>query len=90
MLKLQEGNYYERRDGNIVGPVEKLIAGVTLGYCWFADVWTYNERGRFAFSPHAFDLVKEAPMPDVDSIVSAVNGAGIAVEESGWSPCRND
>lgn len=87
MLKLEEGKYYYRRDGQVAGPVEKLIAGVTLGYNWFADGWTYNERGRFACSPHGFDLVKESTMPDAEYIVSTVNGAGIAAVESGWSPC---
>ena len=61
MPKLIEGRFYQRRDGNVVGPVEKLIAGVTLGYNWFADIWTYNEQGKFSFSPHELDLVKEVP-----------------------------
>lgn len=87
MPKLIEGRYYQRRDGQIVGPVEKLIAGVTLGYSWFADSWTYNERGRFAASPHAFDLVKEVPMPQTKLVASAINGAGLVESESSWKPC---
>jgi hypothetical protein len=87
MPKLIEGNYYQRRDGQIVGPVEKLIAGVTLGYNWFCEGWTYNEQGKFSFSPHEFDLVKESQEPQLETVVSSINGAGLVESESSWKPC---
>ena len=87
MPKLIEGRFYQRRDGNIVGPAEKLIAGVTLGYSWFADIWTYDERGRFAFSPHEFDLVKEVLESQLETVAIAINGDGLVETERLWKPC---
>jgi hypothetical protein len=58
MLKLQEGKYYKRRDGCIVGPVTKNIHDKI--YPFFAGCFSYTEAGQYLKDFHRnFDLVGE-------------------------------
>lgn len=73
-MRLVEGRYYQRRDGCRVGPAERMIGTRAAPFDWFVGEWTYNENGSFAFSEHAFDLVREVDRDECRVATKQSNG----------------
>lgn len=60
-LKLREGAWYERRDGNIVGPIAYRN---THQYTYCVGSHSYMANGRVTkFGERAVDLIREVPPP---------------------------
>jgi hypothetical protein len=63
-LQIAEGKYYERRDGEIVGPAENT--NEYHSQRWQVGVWFYPDNGRFIHDrreDHSYDLIREVPPP---------------------------
>ena len=69
MPKMIEGAYYENRQGKVVGPAEKLTVPGVGRYPWFVAGWTFDELGRFSYSPNERDLVKQVSEPGKECAV---------------------
>lgn len=63
MPKMMDGAYYENRQGKVVGPAEKLTVKDVGDFPWFAGGLTFDELGRFSYSPNERDLVKQVEVP---------------------------
>ena len=57
-IQLREGAWYERRDGNVVGPAKYECPGQWQG--WKVGEWWYIRSGRFNGGvDHDYDLIRE-------------------------------
>lgn len=82
-LQIEEGKWYRRRDGKVVGPASRdsgLAAWPWLvGECSYMEdgsVWTFN-------SPDALDLIAEVPAP-----VAEATGASVGVSVNVNNPMK--
>ena len=59
-LQLAEGKYYERRDGEVVGPA---VHDSTGNWPWRIGDFYYDNDGTFSPEPQSIDLIREVPPP---------------------------
>jgi hypothetical protein len=69
-IKLQEGKWYRRRDGRIIGPAT-FRGGVAGPYTWRIEALTYTYNGRYDLEVKraAYDLVEEVLQPIEGQVV---------------------
>lgn len=61
-LQIEEGKWYRRRDGRVVGPAERVSDA--LYYPWTAGGATYTTDGAHTYGCSSdYDLVEEVPAP---------------------------
>lgn len=67
-LVVEAGKWYRRRDGEVVGPVEKISSGPR--YRWTAGGETYLSDGHWNAQKcrHSYDLIAEAAPPTVEAV----------------------
>jgi hypothetical protein len=64
-MKITEGNYYKRRDGKIVGPVQSTKVSFSDGAYWYIQkeaMASYAKNGMKSitgYDKHDHDLVEE-------------------------------
>jgi hypothetical protein len=64
-MKITEGNYYKRRDGKIVGPVQSTTVSFSDGAYWYIQkeaMASYAKNGMKSitgYDKHDHDLVEE-------------------------------
>lgn len=62
-LQIEEGKWYKRRDGELVGPAKNRYA-IDLNYPWSLMGNSYATDGTYSLDvPSRFDLISEAPAP---------------------------
>jgi hypothetical protein len=68
-LQLAEGKYYERRDGEIVGPLSKGC-GKSMAYIFGSHGW-YASGKMYIATETGFDLIREVPPPVSERVAEA-------------------
>lgn len=80
-LQIEEGKWYRRRDGRVVGPAESAD-GRTRPWC--VDGWFYTTAGRiYDTGESIWDLVEEVPAPLPQNPVDIAIAAEIDAEAAG-------
>lgn len=84
-LQIEEGKWYRRRDGEVVGPAWRRATGRLYPWCLgVCESWanTYTNEGRFRErrSDHRMDLVEEVPAPLPQNPVDIAIAAEIDAE----------
>lgn len=66
MIKIEEGKFYKRRDGEIVGPIDHLVMRAVNGFNWRAagdPECSWRDDGKYlATRESVLDLVEEVAM----------------------------
>lgn len=80
-LRIEEGKWYRRRDGMVVGPAERAD-GRTRSWC--VDGWFYTTAGRiYNTNKSTWNLVEEVPAPLPQNPVDIAIAAEIDAEAAG-------
>lgn len=67
-LQIEEGKWYRRRDGAVVGPAESADWRTRP---WCVDGWFYTTAGRiYDTGESTWDLVEEVPAPQAIHVIS--------------------
>lgn len=86
--KLEEGRYYKRRDGLVVGPVYRRPLHRTYPYA-VADIGYTLAGQAYLGQFHSFDLVEEVAPPHLSGANSAI-GAAVKVETPQLTGTKHD
>lgn len=81
-LQIEEGKWYRRRDGAVVGPVRKLGPAETVWRFEVGGEW-YREDGSCGSWFNTIDLVEEVPAPLPQNPVDIAIAAEIDAEAAG-------